>query len=182
MRTTGGHVIGSLCGKRQLAAGAIVAATAAIVAGAVAGCISGPVLRGYPEYPFQTFVAPGEADSVFFDLQPLLVRQGFPLDYTRLDSHLIATRQSDVEEIPIFLSVIVGEEQQGVSSRVWVAGYQATPSGPLRVNPDDEALWGRVRQVAIDLSVDLGGTTPTGPGVEGGAPAASAGAKTESGD
>lgn len=153
-----------------------------LVAGvvAVAGCISGPVLRGYPEYPFQTFVAPGEPDSVFFDLQPLLIRQGFPLDYTRLDSHLIATLSSDIDERPLFLSVIVGEEEPGVSSRVWIAGYQDTPSGPLRVNPDNEELWGRVRQVAVELSVELDGTSPTGPGVEGEAPA-DAGAEADSG-
>jgi len=175
MRLRKDHVIGSRRVIRRLV-------TIGIVAGTVAGCISGPVLRGYPEYPFQTFVAPGEPDSVFFDLQPLIVRQGFPLDYTRLDSHLIATRQSDVDQSALFLSVIVGEEDPGLSSRVWVAGYQDTPSGPLRVNPDDEMLWGRVRQIAADLAVELGGTSPTGPGAEAGAPANDAGAETDSGD
>lgn len=172
MRTNRGRVPG--LAERRLA-------TIAIIATAVAGCISGPVLRGYPEYPFQTFVAPGEPDSVFFDLQPLIVQQGFPLDYSRLESRLIATRRSDIDQSPLFLSVIVGEEEPGVSSRVWIAGYQDTPSGPLRVNPDDETLWGRVRQVAADLSVGLDGTSPTGPGVEG-TPATGAGAQTESGN
>lgn len=148
----------------------------------VAGCISGPVLRGYPEYPFQTFLVPAEVDSVFFDLQPLLVREGFPLDYTRLDSHLIATRPSDVDEAPLFLSVIVGEEEPGVSSRVWVAGYQDTPSGPLRVNPEDEALWGRVWQVTAELSANLGGTPPTGPGGAEDASAPKADAKADAED
>ena len=140
------------------------------------------MLRGYPEYPFQTFVAPGQPDSVFFQLQPLVVRYGFPLDYTRLDSRLIATRRSDIDESPLFLSVVVGEEEPGVSSRVWVAGYQDTPSGPLRVNPDDETLWGRVQQVAADFSAELGGTSPTGPGGVEAAPVSNTDAEAESGD
>ena len=162
--------------------GAWRVAAIGILGAVLAGCISGPVLKGYPEYPFQTFVAPGEPDSVFFDLQPLLVRQGFPLDYTRIDTHLIATRRSDVDQSPLFLSVIVGEEEPGVSARVWVAGYQDTPSGPLRVNPDDQALWERVRQVAADLSADLQGTSPTGPGADDGGPPTGSGARAGSGD
>lgn len=154
----------------------------ALVGIGVAGCISGPVLRGYPEYPFQTFDVAAEPDSVFFDLQPLLVRQGFPLDYTRLDSRLIATRPSDVDATPLFLSVVVGEEEEGSSSRVWVAGFQDTPSGPLRVNPENEALWGRVRQVTVELSAELGGTPPMGPLGDEDAPAPTAGADADSGD
>ncbi len=126
-------------------------------------CISGPILRGYPGYPFESFVVPGQADSVFFTLQPLLVDEGFPLDYTRLDSRLIATRRSERDDLPLFLSVVVGEEANEARSRVWVAGYESTPTGPLRVNPDNESLWPRVQQVARNLSESLGGTAPTGP-------------------
>lgn len=136
---------------------------AVVAAGLCAACISGPVLRGYPEYPFQTFVVPAETDSVFFDLQPLLVKEGFPLDYTRLDSHFIATRRSDIDQSPLFLSLVVGGDTPGAGSRVWVAGYQDTPNGPLRVNPDNQTLWARLEQVAANLSAGLDGTKPTGP-------------------
>jgi hypothetical protein len=155
---------GSFVGRRSIQFTRIWTMAGAV--GLCAACISGPVLRGYPEYPFQTFVVPDQADSVFFDLQPLLLGAGFPLDYTRLDSRLIATRRSDVDQSPLFLSIVVGEEEPHISSRVWVAGYQDTPTGPLRVNPEDETLWARVRQIARQLSASLDGTVPTGPGGE----------------
>lgn len=142
------------------AAATPLAAAAALLA---AGCIGGQVLRGYPGYPFQSFVAPAPPDTVFFRIQTLLHEAGFPLDYTRREEGLINTRRAPPPAPPLFLSVVVAAGDEDEASRVWVAGYVETYAGPQRVNPNDEDLWARVVEVSERLSAGLGGTPPRGP-------------------
>ncbi|MFQ5745942.1 MAG: hypothetical protein ACE5HF_01830 [Gemmatimonadota bacterium] len=147
------------------------AAFGAVTGLLLAGCISGPVLRGYPGYPLLTFTVGAPADSVFYSLQPLLVEEGFPIDYSRAEQGLINTRRSlDMAE-PVFLSIVLTAEEEGEGgarpagevSRVWIAGYLETETGPRRVNPDSGPLWSRLRDLSAALSRRLGGSEPTGP-------------------
>lgn len=136
------------------------------------GCISGPVLHGYPGYPLLAFTVAAPPDSVFFSLKAFLVEAGFPLDYTRREEGLINTRRSLDLEKPVFLSVVFAEEPRAAAgggesdppmSRVWIAGYLETDAGPRRINPDAGPLWDQLRDVSAALSRRLGGTPPTGP-------------------
>lgn len=142
--------------------------TAVALLGVVAGstaCISGRVLAGYPGYPFATFETPLPADSAFFMLQPAVESEGFPLDYSILDQGFITTRSADLEGRPVFLTVIV--EPMETASRVWVAAYEETVTGALRINPLNERAWSAVMEVSGRLSASVEGTEPAGPAESG---------------
>lgn len=164
------------CGSTVSRAG--IAALAIGFVGLSAGCISGRVLTGYPGYPFATFETGLPADSTFFLLQPAVESEGFPLDYTILDEGFITTRSSEVVGRPVFLTLVVGmddeesnatdppaddlEEGPGSNSRVWVAAYEETVTGAQRVNPLQKEVWAAVMEVTGRLSDAVGGTTPEG--------------------
>jgi hypothetical protein len=131
------------------------------VAAGSAACISGRVLTGYPGYPFATFETPLPADSAFFLLQPAIESEGFPLDYSILDQGFITTRSSELDGRPVFLTLIV--EPTDSASRVWVAAYEETATGALRINPLQEQAWTSVMEVSGRLSESVQGTAPQGP-------------------
>jgi hypothetical protein len=120
-----------------------------LIAATGGGCVSGRVLSGYPGYPFATFAVPGPTDTTFFEIQEILVQEGYPIDYTDRDTGLINTQEGPDPAKPVRISVILGEddERQGWTS-VWIAGYEETPAGPTRINPLDKALWPGVMEVA----------------------------------
>jgi len=131
------------------------------VAAGSAGCMSGRVLAGYPGYPFATFETPLPADSAFFLLQPAVESEGFPLDYSILDQGFITTRSAELDGRRVFLTLIV--EPTGAASRVWVAAYEETVTGALRINPLQEQAWSAVMEVSGRLSESVQGTNPEGP-------------------
>ena len=135
------------------------------IASVSGACISGRVLTGYPGYPFATFEAPLPADSAFFLLQPAVESEGFPLDYSILDQGFITTRSAEVEGRPVFLTLVV--EPTEATSRIWVAAYEETVSGALRINPLDEQAWAAVMELSGRLSASVGGTVPEGPSERG---------------
>lgn len=134
----------------------------------LAGCMSGRVLSGYPGYPFARFSTPLPADSTFFRLQPAVEEEGFPLDYTLRDQGYIATRASELAGRPILLNLVVesgaaptgGAPADGPTT-VWIAAYEETLSGAVRVNPLEERVWREVMEIAARLSASVGGGTPT---------------------
>ncbi len=155
--------------RRALVAGAVVAGALAL-----AGCMSGRVLSGYPGYPFARFTSPLPADSTFFRLQPAVEEEGFPLDYTLRNEGYIATRASEVAGRPILLNLVVeggvaadGAEPPDGPTTVWIAAYEETLSGAERVNPLEEQVWREVMEIAARLSAAVGGGPPTGPSASG---------------
>jgi hypothetical protein len=143
---------------------AFLVAVILTVPGTAGGCISGRILSGYPGYPFASFSVPAAPDSTFFDLQTVLVEEGYPLDYTHRNEGLINTQPGPDPAKPMYLNIVVGDDpnREGWSA-VWVAGYEETPGGPKRVNPLDDVLWADVMGVSGRLSERLGGTEPLGP-------------------
>jgi hypothetical protein len=150
---------------RGLAAGAVVAAVLAL-----AGCMSGRVLRGYPGYPFARFSTSAPADSTFFLLQPAVEEEGFPLDYTLRDEGYIATRASEVAGRPVLLNLVVERASTGTDGTpddgrtvVWIAAFEETLAGAERVNPLEEEVWREVLEIAARLSAAVDGDVPEGP-------------------
>lgn len=148
-------------GRRLLGAGLSL-----FTAFLAATCYSGPVLRGYPGYPFQSFTAPAPPDSAFLQLEDAVEAIGFPLDYSRRAEGLINTKPKVVtpDSAEMFLNIVIGAADSTAGSRVWIAGYRRSPTGAIRVNPDDAALWTALGESATRLSEALGGTRPRGPG------------------
>jgi hypothetical protein len=155
-----------------------LAALATCLVGLSAGCISGRVLTGYPGYPFARFETSMTADSTFFLLQPAVESEGFPLDYTIRDEGFITTRSTEMVGRPVFLTLVVGTNDEASSaknasdgaladrsvghSRVWVAAYEETVTGAQRINPLQEEVWSAVMEVTGRLSAAVGGTIPEG--------------------
>lgn len=162
--------------RGRVSAFGLTAIALTLIAAVPAACISGRVLTGYPGYPFAMFETSLPADSAFFLLQPAVESEGFPLDYTILDQGFITTRSAEMVGRPVFLTLVVEPTESatsepaaaapvrfGAGSRVWVAAYEETVTGALRINPLNEQVWSAVMEVSGRLSDSVGGTAPEGP-------------------